>query len=136
MNSLYNLLINGEWLPADAGERFEVANPATREVVAECAKAGVIDTQHALEAAQEASQGWREKSPPTIFGSSSISGARCSCPRCHWGIVQDDLHLHGRFPGQPFLGAVAPFLPQGKGRHRLLVVRCRRAHRIATRPRS
>ncbi len=61
MNKQFNLLINGEWLPANSGEQFDVLNPATGEVVAQCAKAGVPETQAALTAAQEAFISWREK---------------------------------------------------------------------------
>ena len=57
----YNLLINGEWLPSDSGERFDVINPATGEVVAACAKAAVAETGRALEAARAAFEGWRHK---------------------------------------------------------------------------
>jgi succinate-semialdehyde dehydrogenase len=60
MNDFYTLLINGESLPANSGDRFKVINPATGEVVAECAKAGKAETQHALEAAHDAFLGWRE----------------------------------------------------------------------------
>ena len=61
MDKQYNLLINGEWLASDSGERFEVINPATGEVVARCAKAGKAETQRALESAQAAFEGWRRK---------------------------------------------------------------------------
>lgn len=61
MNKQFNLLINGKWLPANSGEQFDVLNPATGEVVAQCAKAGVPETQAALTAAQEAFISWREK---------------------------------------------------------------------------
>lgn len=56
----YDLLINGQWLPSNSGERFDVLNPATGASVAQCAKADVVETRAALEAAQTSFQTWRE----------------------------------------------------------------------------
>lgn len=53
--------VNGEWIDADAGETFEVLNPATRELVAKVAKCGSAETRRAIEAAEKALVGWREK---------------------------------------------------------------------------
>ena len=55
----YNLLINGEWLPGESGETFDVINPAREEVVAQCAVASIPETQAALQAAQNAFESWR-----------------------------------------------------------------------------
>jgi succinate-semialdehyde dehydrogenase/glutarate-semialdehyde dehydrogenase len=54
----YELLINGRYSPAQSGEHFVVINPATGEPVALCAKAGVVDTQAALQAAHDAFPLW------------------------------------------------------------------------------
>ena len=58
----YDLLINGQYLPAQNGAYFEVKNPATGEPVAECAQAGVTDTQAALQAANAAFEPWSRTS--------------------------------------------------------------------------
>ncbi|MFQ5551956.1 MAG: aldehyde dehydrogenase family protein, partial [Gemmatimonadales bacterium] len=47
-----DLFINNEWTPAASGERFEVINPATEEVLAEVAKGGVEDVDRAVAAAR------------------------------------------------------------------------------------
>lgn len=54
----YDLLINGEYTPAQNGGYFQVINPANGEAVALCAEAGVTDTQAALQAAHEAFPVW------------------------------------------------------------------------------
>jgi succinate-semialdehyde dehydrogenase/glutarate-semialdehyde dehydrogenase len=58
----YELLINGQYLPAQSGEYFSVVNPATGETVATCAQAGVSDTQAALQAAHDAFPSWSRTS--------------------------------------------------------------------------
>jgi succinate-semialdehyde dehydrogenase/glutarate-semialdehyde dehydrogenase len=58
------LLIGGEWVAAGSGERFDVANPATGEVVGSMPDAGQEDVQAAIDAAAEALEGW--KSLPAI----------------------------------------------------------------------
>lgn len=51
--------VAGEW--RQAGETFEVLNPATGEVVAQVAKAGEAETNAAIAAAAEALPAWRSK---------------------------------------------------------------------------
>lgn len=47
-----DLFINNEWRGAESGERFDVVNPATEEVIAEVAKAGSADVDAAVAAAR------------------------------------------------------------------------------------
>lgn len=53
-------LVNGEWVPADSGERLAVTNPATGETIVEVAKCGTEETRRAIEAAFEAQKQWRQ----------------------------------------------------------------------------
>ena len=46
-----DLFIGGEWVPADAGERFDVLDPASGRAIASVADAGPDDGMRALEAA-------------------------------------------------------------------------------------
>ncbi|MCI8342663.1 MAG: aldehyde dehydrogenase family protein [Firmicutes bacterium] len=59
----YKNYINGQWLDAVSGETFTVVNPATGEVIANCAKGGKKDAEMAIEAARNAffndKHGWR-----------------------------------------------------------------------------
>ena len=59
------LFINNEWRSAISGERFEVINPATEEVIAEVAAAGPRDIDDAVAAARACFEGeaWRSLSP-------------------------------------------------------------------------
>jgi aldehyde dehydrogenase (NAD+) len=59
-----DLFINNEWRPSAAGERFEVVNPATEEVIAEVAEAGPADIDAAVAAARACFEGdaWRSLS--------------------------------------------------------------------------
>ncbi len=59
------LLVDGRRLPARAGERAPVVEPATGAVLAYVARAGVEDVQVAVEAAQRAFEAgdWRRASP-------------------------------------------------------------------------
>jgi aldehyde dehydrogenase (NAD+) len=56
-----DLFVNNEWRPAASGERFEVVNPATEEVIAEVAAAGPTDVDAAVAAARACfeSDAWR-----------------------------------------------------------------------------
>jgi len=54
--------INGSWVDADDGGTYQVANPATGEVIAECASCGTAETKRAIEAAEIAQIEWRGKS--------------------------------------------------------------------------
>lgn len=62
MSDFYELLIDGKWIPAASGERFDITNPANGEQVAEVAKGGREETIAALEAAQRAFPAWRDTS--------------------------------------------------------------------------
>ncbi len=57
------LYINGEWREGSAGERFEVVDPATGEVIATVADATVEDAQAAVDAAADAAADWAARSP-------------------------------------------------------------------------
>jgi succinate-semialdehyde dehydrogenase/glutarate-semialdehyde dehydrogenase len=52
-------LIGGQWVSADDGTTFSVANPANGEVIAHVANCGVAETTRAIAAAGEAWQDWR-----------------------------------------------------------------------------
>ena len=58
----YDLLINGQYTAAESGQYFQVINPATGDEVAQCAQAGVVDTQAALQAAHDAFPLWSHTS--------------------------------------------------------------------------
>ena len=59
-----DLFINNAWRPAGSGERFEVTNPATEEVIAEVAAAGPQDIDDAVAGARACFEGdaWRSLS--------------------------------------------------------------------------
>ena len=57
------LLVDGVWRPAASGRRFEVADPATTQVLFEVADAGPEDALAALAAADSAREEWRAVSP-------------------------------------------------------------------------
>lgn len=50
--------IGGSWVDADDGATFDVADPATGEVIAKVADVGVAETTRAIEAAAHAQKGW------------------------------------------------------------------------------
>ena len=52
--------INGQWVDADSGATFAVTNPANGELVTEVAKLGAAETARAIEAAEQAMQGWKK----------------------------------------------------------------------------
>jgi phenylacetaldehyde dehydrogenase len=58
-------LIDGKWIPAASGKTFEVFNPATGEVIANCASGGAEDIDRAVTAARRAfeSSAWRRMTP-------------------------------------------------------------------------
>ena len=58
-----DLYINGEFVEAASGERFDVINPATEEVLASVASAGIEDAMKALDAAHAAFPAWAAKKP-------------------------------------------------------------------------
>jgi succinate-semialdehyde dehydrogenase / glutarate-semialdehyde dehydrogenase len=53
--------IDGRWTAADDGRRFDVTNPATEAVLAQVPRMGAAETARAIEAAQRALPGWRER---------------------------------------------------------------------------
>ncbi len=53
------LLIGGEWVEAGDGERFEVTDPATGEVVGSVPNAAKADVEAAIDAAAAALEGWK-----------------------------------------------------------------------------
>ena len=56
-----DLYINGAWRPTD--ERIDVINPATEEVLASVASAGIEDANDALDAAEAAMADWAARTP-------------------------------------------------------------------------
>lgn len=58
-----NLYINGQWRDAASGDRFDVINPATEEMIASVASADLADADAALDAAQAAFGPWAAKKP-------------------------------------------------------------------------
>ncbi|MFF3064305.1 NAD-dependent succinate-semialdehyde dehydrogenase [Oerskovia sp. NPDC057915] len=57
------LLIGGQWGPAEGGRTFEVADPATEEVLFDVSDASPADGLRALEAAHAAAPAWRAVAP-------------------------------------------------------------------------
>jgi succinate-semialdehyde dehydrogenase/glutarate-semialdehyde dehydrogenase len=53
--------INGKWCDANSGDRFDVTNPATGEVIATVPDMGADETRGAIEAADAAWPAWRAK---------------------------------------------------------------------------
>ena len=58
-----DLFIGGEWRPAASGERFDVVDPGTEEVIARVANGGADDARAAAEAAAAAQPGWAATAP-------------------------------------------------------------------------
>ena len=56
------LFIGGRWVEAEAGERFEIKDPGTGEVVGTASLGRRADAVHALEAARRAFEGWAGRS--------------------------------------------------------------------------
>ncbi len=61
----HQLLIGGRWVPAAAGETFEVENPARESVIAHVARGRAVDIDRAVEAARRAFDAgpWRQVTP-------------------------------------------------------------------------
>ncbi len=53
--------LDGRWRDADSGETFPVTNPATGETIADVPRLGAAETRRAIEAAQRALPGWRNR---------------------------------------------------------------------------
>lgn len=58
-----DLLIDGELRPAEGGDRLDVLDPATEEVLASVASAGAADASAAADAAAAAQPGWAATAP-------------------------------------------------------------------------
>ena len=58
-----DLYINGQWLSGTSGERFDVLNPATEEVITSVASADIEDANKALDAAEAAMDEWKSRTP-------------------------------------------------------------------------
>ncbi len=58
-----DLFIGGKWLPAQAGDRFDVVDPATGDVLASVADGSVADAIAAVDAADDAAAGWASTPP-------------------------------------------------------------------------
>lgn len=58
-----DLYIDGQWRAGASGERFEVINPATEEVLASVASAEIADADAALNAAEAAMKDWAKRTP-------------------------------------------------------------------------
>ena len=56
----YEMLIDGDWVPARSGKTFPVLNPATEEVLAHVPDAGAEDVDRAVAAARRAFESWRD----------------------------------------------------------------------------
>lgn len=58
-----DLYINGTWREGAEGQRFDVLNPATEEVIASVASAEIADADAALDAAEAAMAEWATRTP-------------------------------------------------------------------------
>ncbi|HYM49697.1 MAG TPA: NAD-dependent succinate-semialdehyde dehydrogenase [Candidatus Limnocylindrales bacterium] len=58
-----DLYIGGEWLKPQDGQRIEVQDPATGEVITSVASAGVEDAMRAVDAAASAGAAWAARAP-------------------------------------------------------------------------
>jgi succinate-semialdehyde dehydrogenase / glutarate-semialdehyde dehydrogenase len=58
-----DLWIGGKWRKAADGQRFDVIDPATENVITSVASAGVDDAKAAVDAAQDAFEGWAGRKP-------------------------------------------------------------------------
>jgi succinate-semialdehyde dehydrogenase/glutarate-semialdehyde dehydrogenase len=61
------LFIGGKWVPASSGDRFDVLDPATGDVIASVADGGESDAMAAVDAAAAAGKTWA-KTPPRVRG--------------------------------------------------------------------
>ncbi|MBM6622794.1 NAD-dependent succinate-semialdehyde dehydrogenase [Micrococcaceae bacterium RIT802] len=57
------LYIDGSWVESSSGERFDVVNPATEEVIATVANGNAEDARRAIEAAGAAQKDWARTAP-------------------------------------------------------------------------
>ena len=71
IDAKYDLLINGEWVPAEGGETFETFNPANGEKLADCANASPADIDRAVAAARALQAGGL---PPAAAAKQAAAG--------------------------------------------------------------
>ncbi len=64
MDILGQNFIGGKWVPAKSGQVFESRNPATGELLGQCADSGPEDIDAAVGAAREAFESWRRLPAP------------------------------------------------------------------------
>ena len=57
----HHAYVHGQWIHADSGESFAVANPADGGVIARVASVGAAETRRAIKAAARALPAWRAK---------------------------------------------------------------------------
>src|SRR5215218_7097496 len=55
-------LVDGAWIEADDGRRFDVRDPATGDLVGTAPRMGVAETRRAIAAAERAQPAWRATS--------------------------------------------------------------------------
>ena len=58
-----DLWIGGKWRKSSDGQRFDVIDPATENVITSVASAGVDDAEAAVDAAEAAFEGWAGRKP-------------------------------------------------------------------------
>ncbi|MEX0583101.1 MAG: aldehyde dehydrogenase family protein, partial [Sneathiella sp.] len=54
-------LVAGKWCDADSGDKINVTNPATGDVIGTVPNMGAAETRRAIEAAKDAMPGWAGK---------------------------------------------------------------------------
>ncbi|MDH3731559.1 MAG: aldehyde dehydrogenase family protein, partial [Acidimicrobiia bacterium] len=59
----FEMYIDGNWVAGDAGDRLEVVNPSTAEVLATVPDGGQADLDAAVESARAGLSVWRETHP-------------------------------------------------------------------------
>jgi succinate-semialdehyde dehydrogenase/glutarate-semialdehyde dehydrogenase len=55
---MHKLFINGEWVDAVSGERYQVINPSTQDAVSSAPYGDDQDARQAVQAAADAFAGW------------------------------------------------------------------------------
>ncbi|MFQ3347920.1 MAG: succinate-semialdehyde dehydrogenase/glutarate-semialdehyde dehydrogenase [Paracoccaceae bacterium] len=58
-----DLYIDGQWRSGQSGDRFDVINPATEEIITSVASAEIADADAALDAAETAMKEWASRTP-------------------------------------------------------------------------
>ncbi len=60
----YNNFIDGQWVPSKSGKTFDSLNPATGELIGQCADSGFDDLNAAVASARTAFEPWRRTPAP------------------------------------------------------------------------